>query len=173
MISIFIFSSGMMAFMSYHARANTMVFETESAQIAHSIAIGLSQEVSSMTPESFRKLCDESSISLGAIYQDSNLSGYFGDSGEFVTGPFDAWGRPLNGTATGNYLYYRMIKINTYEGMTDMVVLETSQLSRLRHFEVIVAWPFKGHGGVKCNSVGKSQCNYLTIPIVKAVAIEP
>ena len=173
MISIFIFSSGMMAFMSYHARANTLVFETESSQIAHSIAVGLAQEVSSMTPERFRQLCDESNVTYGAIYQDANLSNYFDGGGEFAVGPFDSWGKPLNGSATENYMFYRMLKIDTYEGMTDISHPDTSQFSRLRHLEVIVAWPLKGHGATKCNSLGKPACNYLEIPVVKFVAIEP
>ena len=169
MVAIFVFTSGMMAFMSYHARANTMVFETESAQIAHSIAIDLAQEVSSLTPERFRQLFEETTINYGAIYQDSNIA-YFNS---FPTGPFDSWGKPLNGTASGDYLYYRMVKFDTYEGMTDIDVPDTSQLGRLRHFEVIVAWPLKGYGTIRCNSVGKAECNYLTIPIVKSVAITP
>jgi len=173
MIAIFVFSSGMMAFMSYHARANTMIFETESSQIAHSIAINLAQEVSSMTPERLRQLCDVSGITYGAIYQDANLAHYFDQGGEFATGPFDSWGQPLNGSNTGTYLFYRMIKINTYDDITDTSNPTASQLARLRHLEVIVSWPLKGHGSVKCNSVAKPECNYLIIPIVKGVAIEP
>lgn len=173
MIAIFVFSTGMMAFMTYHSRANTMIFETESAQIAHSIAVNLAQEVSSMTPERFREVCEESGITHGAIYQDSNLSYYFDQGGEFAVGPFDAWGKPLNGAVSGKYLFYRMLKINTYNNMTDSSNPETSQLARLRHFEVIVSWPLKGHGSVRCNSVGKAQCNYIIIPIVKGVSIAP
>jgi len=170
MVAIFVFSSGMMAFMSYHARANTMVFETESSQTAHAIAINLAQEVSSMTPARFKELCDTSGITIGAIYQDANVSYYFDQGGEFATGPFDSWGKPLNGAATGDYLFYRMIRIDTYDNITDSSNQEGSQLARLRHFEVIVSWPLKGHGTVKCNSVGKQGCNYLTIPIVKNVS---
>lgn len=173
MIAIFVFSSGMMAFMSYHARANTMVFETESAQIAHSIAINLAQEVSSMTPERFRQLCDASNITYGAIYQDANVSHYFDQGGSFTVGPFDSWGQPLNGSDGENYMFYRMIKIDTYGNMTDTSNPGASQLARLRHLEVIVSWPLKGHGAVRCNSVGKPECNYVVIPVVKGVAIEP
>ena len=173
MIAIFVFSTGMMAFMSYHARANTMVFETESAQIAHAIGTNLAQEVSSMTPERFRLLCDTSGIAYGTYVQEGYISNYFDQGGEFEKGPFNAWGEPVSSASTDEYMFYRFFLIDTYQGMTDIAAPATSQLARLRHFEIFVSWPLKGHGSVKCNAVGKSECNYLRIPIIKGVAIEP
>lgn len=168
-VSIFIFSSGMMAFMAYHARANTMIFDTESAQIAHALGLNLTEEINSMTPERFLELCDKSGITYDAIYQDANLSIYFDQGGTFVVGPFDSWGKP---EASGQqYMFYRMLKINTYANMTDASYVATSQFNRLRHIEVIISWPMKGHGSTQCNSEGKVGCNYLYIPLIKFVGI--
>jgi len=58
-VAIFVFSSGMMAFMAYHARANTMIFETESSQIAHALGLNLIEEINSMTPARFSELADK------------------------------------------------------------------------------------------------------------------
>lgn len=171
LISIFIFSSGMLAFMAYHARANTMIFNSESSQIAHSLGLNLAEEINSMTPARFLELCDNSGITYDAIYQDANLSIYFDQGGSFVVGPFDAWGKPLGGDPSEQYMFYRMLRINTYENMTDTAHVETSQFARLRHIEVIISWPMKGYGSTKCNSEGKPGCNYLYIPVVKFVDI--
>ena len=173
LVSIFIFSSGMMAFMAYHARATSMIFDTESSQIAHSLGLNLIEEINSMTPTRFIELCDNSGITYDALYQDANLSIYFDQGGSFVVGPFDAWGKPLGGDPSDPYMFYRMLKINTYANMTDTSNVQTSQYNRLRHIEVIISWPMKGHGTVKCNSEGKVGCNYLTIPLVKFVDIVP
>jgi len=173
MVAIFIFSSGMMAFMAYHARANTMIFDTESSQIAHALGLNLVEEISSMTPARFIELCDNSGITYGAIYQDANLSHYFDQGDTFVVGPFDAWGKPLGGDPSEPYMFYRMLKINTYTSMTDTSYVETSQFNRLRHVDVIISWPLRGHSSTKCNSEGKQECNYLYIPVVKFVVITP
>ncbi|HPS31107.1 MAG TPA: prepilin-type N-terminal cleavage/methylation domain-containing protein [bacterium] len=169
MVSIFIFSSGMMAFMAYHARANSMIYDTESSQIAHALGLNLAEEINSMTPERLIELCDNSGITYDAIYQDANLSHFFNQEGTFVVGPFDSWGQP--GAAGQQYMFYRMLKINKYTNMTDTAYVETSQYNRLRHIEVIISWPMKGYGSLQCNSEGKVGCNYLHIPLVKFVDI--
>lgn len=175
MISIFIFSSGMMAFMAYHARANSMIFETESSQIAHSIALNLIEEINSMTPARFSLLADKernSSLVYDSINSDSALAHLFDQS--FVVGPFDAWGKPLGGTPNESFMFYRMIKITTYGAMTDAAFPATSQFSRLRHVEVITAWPKKASGSVKCSDISHpNDCNYLYIPLVKFVDVMP
>ena len=170
MISIFIFSSGMLAFMAYHARANTIIFDAESSQIAHTLGLNLAEEINSMTPARLALLCDNNGITYDSVYQDANLSVYFDQGGTFVVGPFDAWGRPLGGDPSEQYMFYRMLRINTYNNITDTANAADTHFFRLRHVEVIVSWPMRGFGSTKCNSEGKVGCNYLYIPIVKPVA---
>ena len=175
-VAIFVFSSGMMAFMAYHARANTMIFETESSQIAHALGLNLIEEINSMTPARFSELADNEKnggLAYGAIYTDAFLKTYFDQGGSFVSGPFDSWGKPLGASASEQYMFYRFVIINTYGAMSDKSFPATSQFNRLRHVEIIISWPKKGHGSRKCDSVSYiNECNYLSIPLVKFVDVE-
>lgn len=175
-ISIFIFSSGMMAFMAYHARANTMIFETESSQTAHSLGLNLVEEINSMPPERFSKLADKAEntdLTYGAIYKDSFFKSYFNEGGSFASSPFNSWGKPLDVGESTPYMFYRFVIINTYGSMSDTSFPETSQFNRLRHVEIITSWPKKGYGNTKCESLNNTnECNYISVPLVKFVDIE-
>lgn len=172
MIAIFVFSSGMMAFMAYHAKANSMMFDNESSQIAHALALNLAEEINSMTPERFFLLTENGSIVMGAYTFDSLISQYIDslrDAGgnPVNVSPFDSFGKP-GASTTAQYNYYRLIKINTYDAETDTFNPDPSLYGKLRQVDVIVSWPFKGKGNIQCNAIDKfDSCNYLTIPVVK------
>lgn len=173
-ISLFIFSSGMMAFMAYHAKANSLAFDNESSQTAHALALNLSEEINSMTPERFFLLTENESVVKGAYTFDYMLVQYIDslrdDSGTPVNvSPFDSFGKP-GASSTGIFNYWRFIRINTYDSETDTFNPDPSLYGKLRQVDVIVSWPFKDKGAVQCNQIDKfDSCNYLTIPVVKFI----
>lgn len=167
MIAIFVFSTGMMAFMAYHARANSMMFENESSQIAHSLALNLAEEISSLSSEDIRDLSEAACFASGGTCQDANIGIYFDRGGSFITGPFDSWGKPT--TTDGTFMFYRLILMRTYDEMTQTSNPEQSQFGLLRHFDVYAAWPSRAGATTKCSSLGVANCNYIRIPIIKPV----
>jgi len=169
MIAIFIFSTGMFAFMAYHARANAMMFDNESSQIAHSLAINLAEEINSLTMEDSRALSEAGCLQSGAICSDGSLSNFF--SGSFIGGPFDSFGKPVGGGSDQPFMFYRLVTMRTYNDITQSSNPAISQLGLLRHFEVIVAWPSRDHPGFSCDNVGYGNCYYVTIPVVKPISL--
>ena len=53
MISIFIFTTAMLGYMSFHAHSMSVIFDNESAQFAHALAFNLVDEINSMSYDSF------------------------------------------------------------------------------------------------------------------------
>lgn len=170
-IAIFVFSTGMLAFMSYHARANSILFENESAQIAHSIALNMAEDISSMSPVDLRELSTVACFASGGTCQDANIAFYMDRGGSYAYGPYDSLGKPLSGSATGSYLFYRMIRMRSYNDMTQESNFENSQLGLLRHFDVVASWPRRGSPDVKCSGLGNQFCNYVTIPVIKVISV--
>ncbi len=171
MIAIFVFSTGMMAFMAYHARANSMMFDNESSQIGQSLALNLAEEINSLVPQDLRDLSEASCLQSGSICQDSSLKTYFDRGGSFVSGPYDSWGKSISFGSDQPFMFFRMLKMATYDESTQTSNPENSQLGLLRHFDVYVAWPTREGPSVKCSNLGVSGCNYIRIPIVKPVNI--
>jgi len=171
MISIFVFSTGMLAFMAYHARANAIMFENESAQTAHSIALNMAEDINSMSAEDIRELSQAPCFASGGTCQDANIAYYLDKSGSYQYGPYDAWGKPLNGATTGSYLFYRLILMGSYNDVTQTSNFATSHLGLLRHFDIFTAWPRKGSPDVRCSSLGNQFCNYVRIPIIKLSSV--
>jgi prepilin-type N-terminal cleavage/methylation domain-containing protein len=171
MVAIFVFSSGMLGYMAYHARVNSIMFENESAQIAHGLALNLAEEINSMTPERFHDLSE--GISLDSHNFDSFIHQYIDslrdDGGNPVNvGPFDSRGKP--GSDGLNYSFYRYIKISTYDTETGSFNPDPSLFGKMRNVDVVVAWPYRGHGSEKCNTINKfDKCNYLTVSVVKMI----
>lgn len=170
MISLFVFSTGMLAFMAYHARANSMMFENESSLIAHSLALNLAEEINSLSPEDTRDLCDVACFSSGGTCQDALIANNLDKGGSFASGPFDSWGKPLGGSPNETFMFYRLILMSTYSQMTQTSNSENTQLGLLRHFEVVAAWPRKAFPSLKCSSLGNPDCNYVRVPVVKFIS---
>ena len=171
MIAIFIFSTGMMAFMAYHARANSMMFENESSLIAHSLALNLAEEINSLSPQDTRLLCEAGCFASGGTCQDALISHLL--LGSTTSGPYDSWGKPISGAADQTYMFYRLILMDTYSEMTQTSNASNTQLGLLRHFQVITAWPRKESPTIKCDSLGFGNCNYVTVPVVKFISPTP
>jgi prepilin-type N-terminal cleavage/methylation domain-containing protein len=170
MIAIFVFSTGMLAFMAYHARANAIMFENESAQIAHSVALNMAEDINSMSSQDLRALSQAACFASGGTCQDANIYTYMDRGHSYAYGPYDAWGKPLSGAVTGNYLFYRLILMTSYNDLTQTSNFENTQLGLLRHFDVYAAWPRRETPDVKCSSLGNQFCNYVRIPIVKVIS---
>lgn len=168
MVSIFVFSSGMLAYMAYHSKVNSMVFDNESSKIAQALALNLSEEIMAMEPEDYYDLTKEKE-SGSSVFMDNILF----ETDEFRAGPFDPWGKP--GASSGDFRFFRFVRFSTYDNETDTFNPSPSLYGKLRHFEVIVAWPFKMYGA-HTNKCGESNyitstnniyCNVLTIPAVR------
>ncbi len=168
MVSIFIFSSGMLAYMAYHSKVNSMVFDNESSKIAHSLALNLAEEMMSMSSEDYYELSKDKENG-NSIWMDNILF----DSDENMAGPFDSRGKP--GSSGDKFQFYRFIRFSTYDIETDTYNPAPSLYGKLRHFDIIVAWPFKQYGE-HTNKCGDSNyitsnsniyCNFLSIPVVR------
>jgi type II secretory pathway pseudopilin PulG len=165
MVSIFIFSAGMLGFMAYHTRSTIMMFENESAQLAHALALNLADEINSLSGDDLRDMKE----SLGTGLNFDNKIADFIDkgTGTFNTSPFNSFG--ISSTSD-SYLLYRMIQADSYSNKTQTANPEISHLGLLWHFDILVGWPKKGYPSKQCNSMGESECNYVRVPIVKPVS---
>ncbi|MBO4705683.1 MAG: prepilin-type N-terminal cleavage/methylation domain-containing protein [Spirochaetaceae bacterium] len=166
MISIFVFSSAMLGFMAFHAHTMAVLFENESTQLAHSLAFNLVDEINAMSYKSFGKLTSNSELSSDWV-SDSNLTGFFGSN--FKPGPFNSFGQQVSSAATGNYIFHRAMKIDTYSKQTQVYVQDGTYLSTLYHVEVRVTWPKKEYPTKNCGtSYSSTECNILSIPLVRS-----
>ncbi|MGI6394155.1 MAG: type IV pilus modification PilV family protein [bacterium] len=170
MVAIFIFATGMMAFMAYHAKANSILFDNESAQFAHALAINLAEEINSLSSEDIRELSGAGCFASGGTCQDGNIRDYFDKGGSFINGPFDSWGKY---STSGTFLFYRLIQMRTYSDVTQTSNLPNSQLGLLRHFEVHVGYPNRAGAETKCSNLGTPNCNYVVVPVVRPASSEP
>jgi prepilin-type N-terminal cleavage/methylation domain-containing protein len=174
MIALVVFSSGMISFLMYQAKANTTLFEVESSQMAYSLAVSLAEDISAMTP-------DEFGLFEAALAKDTHYSDATGDvynslrsllkAGVPSVSPFNSRGESLFGAAEQKYMFYRSIRMSQYDVKTGQTGAFDSTLPQfyLRHVDVMVGWPRRGYGSLKCsdfNSMNNS-CNYVNIPVVK------
>jgi prepilin-type N-terminal cleavage/methylation domain len=161
MISIFVFSSAMVGFMAFHAHTMSVLFENESAQLAHALAFNLVDEINAMSYDSFSQF-----ISKTNWTDDADLQSLFGS--DFKASPFNSYGEQKN---EGNYRFYRALKVDTYANQTQLYVQQGSYLSTLYHVEVRVAWPKRNSTPTHaCNVGGYSSevCNSIIIPLVRS-----
>jgi hypothetical protein len=68
-----------------------------------------------------------------------------------------------------SYMFYRLVRISTFDEESDSFHPDPSLYGKLRHIDVTVAWPKRGHGTEKCTGLGRVNCNYITIPVVKFI----
>lgn len=173
MISIFIFTTAMLGYMSFHAYSASVLFDNESAQFAHSLAFNLVDEINSMSYESFFKLTSNDADKGGFAFsrntkifdwevkaKDSDLFGT-----DFAVSPFNIFGKH---DENASYRFYRAIRIDSYTNKTQTYAQTGSYLSTLYHVDVLVFWPKKGYPDADCSNYNETACNMLSIPIVRS-----
>ena len=156
MISIFIFTTSMLAYMSFHSHAMSVLFDNESAQFAHSLAFNLIEEMNAMSAKDFKSLVEE--VGEGGSALDTLLTNYFGNT--YHTSPFSI-------TDSGSYKFYRSISVTKYDAATHVSVMNGSFLSTLYEVDVEVRWPKRGKGSESCETYDERNCNKMFVPLVR------
>lgn len=162
MISIFVFTTAMLGYMSFHAHSMAVLFDNESAQFAHSLAFNLVEEINSMSYKDFAKLVEKTSQAQPQLDDFLKTSAYFGD--KFGVSPFYM-------TDTTTYKFNRYIKTVKYTDLTGIYAQEGTFTSTLYHTEVSVYWPKRGYGDKECVAGMQNfetTCNEIVIPLVRS-----
>lgn len=160
MISIFIFTTAMLGYMAFHAHSMSVLFDNESAQFAHSLAFNLIEEVNAMNAKDFKSIVEE--VGEGGTATDTLLSNYLGTT--YHTSPFNLV--KFEG-GSSPYQFYRVIEITSYAEATHTSVAEDSFKSTLYEINVSVHWPKRGKGGANCETYNETECNRISIPLVR------
>lgn len=175
MISIFVFTTGMLGYMAFHAHSMAVLFDNESAQFAHSLAFNLVDEINSMSFESFGYLVgDETTTPKKNAYVGTDPQSdevmkkpeLFGSA--FVASPFNVLGEQ---DASGPYRFYRAVSADSYANKTQKYAQPGTFLATLYHVEVKVYWPKKEADDPAMNcfeQYNETQCNVITIPLVRS-----
>lgn len=161
MISIFIFTTAMLGYMSFHAHSMSVIFDNESAQFAHSLAFNLVEEINSMSYKEFDKLVEMSGTQQIDTFLKNTV--FFGEN--FGVSPF------YFVADTQNYKFNRYIKSTKYTDITGSSAQTGSFKATLYHVEISVYWPKRGFGSVDCTSSLQNfsaQCNEIRVPIVRS-----
>ena len=160
MISIFIFTTAMLGYMSFHAHSMSVLFDNESAQFAHSLAFNLIEELNAMNAKDFKAVVE--AIGEGGTATDTLLSNYLGNT--YHTSPFNLV--KFEGSS-GAYQFYRVIEVTKYATATHTSVPENSFKSTLYEVNVSVHWPKHGQGAENCETYNETKCNRISIPLVR------
>ena len=162
MISIFIFTTAMLGYMSFHAHSMSVIFDNESAQFAHALAFNLIDEINSMEYDDFATLTEASSSQKSDNELNLNSAAYFGTN--YKVSPFKM-------TDADSYRFYRYVKSTKYTEMTGVSAMEGQFLATLYHVEVSVYWPKRGYGSEDCKnntSNFETKCNEIVVPLVRS-----
>ena len=166
MVSVFVFSTSMLGFMAFHAHSMAVLFENESAQLAHALAFNLVDEINAMTYDSFSQLTSKTSA------DDIEIAGIMGGNDtNFKPGPFDSFGRASEDPDYNtSYTFHRWIEVTTYGNATQAYVQTGTYLSTLYNVDVHVAWNKREYPGEGCgkSSYSVAKCNSITIPLVRS-----
>ena len=163
MISIFIFTTAMLGYMSFHAHSMSVVFDNESAQFAHSLAFDLIEEINSMSYKDFSTLVD-ATLNKANPVDDKIIQ-------DILHLP-DAQIRknPHHLVEGDDYKFNRFIATQKYTDKTGVFAQTGSFVSTLYNVEVSVYWPKRGKGDKDCtsNSNFETDCNQILIPLVRS-----
>lgn len=166
MISIFIFTTAMLGYMSFHAYSAAVLFDNESAQFAHSLAFNLVDEINSMSYDSFNKFTQlvGTTSQSDVILANDELFG-----SKFASSPFNIFGKSEGSGSDASYLFYRSVRVDTYSNKTQTYAQAGTYLSTLYHVDVSVYWPKKGYPNQNCfTNYSENACNTLSIPLVRS-----
>ncbi len=166
MVSIFIFTTAMLGFMSFHAHSMSVIFDNESAQFAHAIAFNLVEEINSMSFKDFKSLAAQtSSRTKDTILKSDNYMGAtYGVSPFYMTGDY---------SSESSYRFNRYIQTLKYtdELVSGAYVAPGSFMDTLYVVRVEVFWPKRGYGTKECYkgvSNFDKECNSISLPLVRS-----
>lgn len=172
LFSLLVFSAGMLAYMNYQGRASAMLFDSESSAIANALAIEVSEELNSFTEDDFRTII----TNLGVLASDSSATDMMSDADfkatsslfQFTPGPFDEFGRPVSGG--GNAMFHRMMRVYTYNDLTQGNFTANSAREVLRVVEITVVWSNRDDITAQCNvNYNADGCNRIRTYVIKPI----
>jgi len=177
MMSIFVFMIGMIGFVKFQIRSSEMIFDNESAQIAHSLAFNLLEDIDSMDPEKLRDML-KSVASNTSDFPDSALSAWMtkDSTNTFSSGPYNSFGLADSGSG---YKFYRRVSVQKYASNaiagSGFYTQKNSPYDLLRQINVYVLWPRREYAGSsKCTNMSDSnfstECQVVKLSLLKPVA---
>lgn len=166
--SLLVFSIGMFAYMNYQGRASAMMFDTESSSIATAIMVEAAEELNSLSEDDFRGVV----TAMGSLPTDWMTDAAFKTNAamiHYTAGPFDEFGRPVQ--SGGNSVFYRAMRILTYNDLTNQNFEVNSPLEVLRVVEIAVMWPNKESLiSIECNTMPPAaSCNMIRMHLIKPI----
>lgn len=168
MVSIFIFTTAMLGFMSFHAHSMSVIFDNESAQFAHAIAFNLIEEINSMSYKDFKALVGQTSSKVkDTVLQNQNyLGANYGVSPFYMTGDYSS-------SDSSSYRFNRYIQTLKYTDalVSGAYVAPGSFMDTLYEVRVEVFWPKRGYGTKECYPNAPNfdrECNSIALPLVRS-----
>lgn len=168
LISIAVFSIGLLAYMTYQGRTSSMLFDTESSIIASSLAVEIAEEINSMAEVDFLAVITAAGDPLPNDWLDDDANfKAFSPLLNFTSGPFDSFGNPVADGETP--MFYRKLRIRTYDNLSGVDHPENSPLDVLRIIEVVVGWNQKDSPpSLQCNTMPMPNgCNEIRLMVIK------
>ena len=176
MVSIFVFMIGMVGFVKFQIRSSEMIFDNESAQIAHSLAFNLLEDIDSMDSESLRKMFGGDSVNEtpDSTYADKLTKDR---TGSYSPGPYNSFGLASNAES---YKFYRRISVQKYASNaiagSGFYTQKNSPYDLLRQINVYVLWPRREYPDANCSSTNlgdfEEKCQSIKLSLLKPVSKE-
>jgi len=166
LFSILVFSVGMLAYLNYQAKASTMLFEAESANIATALAVEIPEEVNSLSEDNFALIVEAAGDLPTAWMADSafkNLSTLL----RFRAGP---WFDPFGNSTNNNGYFERQVRVTSFNALTGSNYTENTPHEALRVVEVWVRWPTRANTTGQCTGEpGSTGCHHIVTRAIKAI----
>ncbi|MCK5807710.1 hypothetical protein KAH37_01865 [bacterium] len=175
MTALVIFSGSMMAYLGYQSSVARVLYDAQSSSTAGTLAEDLVESINAMDIVEFNNLILSTPMDL--IQSDNDIALYvrnLRDGGDAVafTGPFTSEGKPLHDAgATGNGLFYRSIRINTYGAETNNSGFTIDQLYfYFYHIEIIISWPnVAAPLTLNCSNIATVGCDRIHVHFMKGI----
>lgn len=179
MMSIFVFMIGMIGFVKFQIRSSEMIFDNESAQIAHTLAFNLLEDIDSMDSQKLRDMLD----SIGGTtsdFPDSTLAEWMSTDATtaFSSGPYNSFGLADN---SAGFKFYRRVSVQKYASNaiagSGFYTQKNSPYDLLRQINVYVLWPRREYAGsTKCTNMSDSnfatECQVVKLSLLRPIAKE-
>jgi prepilin-type N-terminal cleavage/methylation domain-containing protein len=176
MVSIFVFMIGMVGFVKFQIRSSEMIFDNESAQIAHSLAFNLLEDIDSMDSEALRTMFGGDSVPerSDSTYTSSLTKDR---TGSYSPGPYNSFGLADN---SATYKFYRRISVQKYASNaiagSGFYTQKNSPYDLLRQINVYVMWPRRDYPDATCSATNigdfEEKCQFIKLSLLKPISRE-